>query len=45
VQQRLKTLDGVDVDLAEAIVVLVACILAAPVRDGLMRIAQAGRRA
>ncbi len=38
-QQGPKTLDGIDVDLAEAVTVLVAGILAAPMADRLVPVA------
>src|SRR5688572_26248612 len=41
-QQRPEALDGVDVHLAEAVAVLVARILAAPVADRLMPVAPGG---
>ncbi len=42
-QQRPKTLDRVDVDLAEPIPVLVAGILAPPMADGLVLVAPGGQ--
>jgi hypothetical protein len=41
-QQRPKALDGVDVDLAEPVPVLVAGILAAPVADRLVPMVLSG---
>ena len=40
-QQRPKALDRVDVDLAEAVAILVAGVFTAPVADALVAIAQA----
>jgi len=42
-QQRPKTFHGVDVDLAEAVAVLVAGVFAAPMTDRLVPIAPGGR--
>src|SRR5215212_7097921 len=41
-QQRAEALDGVDVHLAEAVAVLIARILAAPVADRLVLVAPSG---
>src|ERR671914_1414913 len=41
-QQRPEALDGVDVHLAEAVAVLIARILAAPVADRLVPVAPGG---
>jgi hypothetical protein len=41
-QQRPEALDGVDVHLAEAVAVLIARILAAPVADCLVPVAPGG---
>jgi len=44
-QQGPGPFHGVDVDLAEAVAILVACVLSATVADHLVPIAPAGRRA